>query len=334
MSRSLSHYLTRSAEELRSTVMLAKYVGIPDACVTLQGKLLIQRLCRTARLETPGNTKLLMRKHEVMRNYFDACLDLKGLELCRPDAIGVDNTDGRVPVWMMWLQGEASAPPIVKCCINSVRNNLGEDGYLVVIDESNLSQFIKFPEWIQDKLQKGVIDRTHLSDLVRLALLGLYGGLWLDATMFCAGSLTEVLHLPLFSIKRPDYGHRSVACGRFATYAMGASWDNRWIYAYIRDLFYAYWKNHDFLVDYLTQDYLIDYAIRHEKRVSERFMSIPNNNPQCDDLMPLMGEVFDLRKWHELNCKTSLFKLTWKRNIESALKDKRSFASHVLGSDL
>ena len=54
---------------------------------------------------------------------------------------------------------------------------------------------------------------THVpySDLLRMNLLAIYGGIWIDSTFFCAGlCFEEYMQLPLWSIKRPDYLHKPI----------------------------------------------------------------------------------------------------------------------------
>lgn len=79
------------------------------------------------------------------------------------------------PIWIMWYQGIENAPDIVKCCIESVKENCSGHE-VIVLSEQNLSEFVKLPDFIIEKFKKGYISRTHLSDMIRLNLLYLYGG--------------------------------------------------------------------------------------------------------------------------------------------------------------
>lgn len=47
-------------------------------------------------------------------------------------------------IWTLWWTGEDSAPEIVKCCLNSLRENA--NGYEVtVLDSKTYSQYVKLP---------------------------------------------------------------------------------------------------------------------------------------------------------------------------------------------
>ena len=54
-----------------------------------------------------------------------------------------------------------------------------------ILTEENYRDYVTFPPFIQQKIDSGVISKTHMSDLLRLELLIRHGGLWLDATVLC-----------------------------------------------------------------------------------------------------------------------------------------------------
>ena len=123
------------------------------------------------------------------------------------------------------------------------------------------------PDWVKAKQEAGIITRTNLSDLLRLSLLAEHGGLWLDSTFYCSGPLEKmVFSKPLWSIKRPDYLHCSVAQGYFAGYSLACDVKHRWIFRAIRDFFLEYWRTSNFMVDYLMVDYMIALAQRYDEQ--------------------------------------------------------------------
>lgn len=56
-------------------------------------------------------------------------------------------------VWTLWWQGEDKAPDIVKACINSMRTNIPY-AKVVVLNQFNIQEYIKIPEYIIDKFKK------------------------------------------------------------------------------------------------------------------------------------------------------------------------------------
>jgi hypothetical protein len=57
------------------------------------------------------------------------------------------------------------------------------------LDNDNLCNYIKLGDYVD--VTKKNINNTALSDVVRVALLKTYGGLWVDATTFCNKPLNE-----------------------------------------------------------------------------------------------------------------------------------------------
>ena len=330
---SIKRIVHRSCEEIGATVRIAKATSWPEAINTFRAKLDIQVMSRNGYKEPPAVRERLLRKHETVLKYLDgrfgdyyASYDY-GVPLPSLDSA----LEGKI--WMCWWQGEENAPEIVKACIESVRRNAGEHEVIVITDK-NLSHYVDFPEWVLEKVRAGVMSRTHLSDLLRLSLLADYGGLWLDATFFCTGSLDEYMHLPVWSIKRPDYLHASVACGMFANYSLACDDAHRRVFATLRDYYLRYWRENNELIDYLLTDYLIVLAQKYCNSVAMGFDNILSNNPQCDELIKVLGEPFDASEWERLKEDTQLFKLTWKQDFPESLDGRDTFFGRLLKREL
>lgn len=330
---SIKRIAHRSCEEIGATVRIAKATSWPEAINTFRAKLDIQVMSRNGYKEPPAVRERLLRKHETVLKYLDgrfgdyyASYDY-GAQLPSLDSA----LEGKI--WMCWWQGEENAPEIVKACIESVRRNAG-DHEVIVITDKNLSHYVDFPEWVLEKVRAGVMSRTHLSDLLRLSLLADYGGLWLDATFFCTGLLDEYMHLPIWSIKRPDYLHASVACGMFANYSLACDDAHRRVFATLRDYYLRYWRENNELIDYLLTDYLIVLAQKYCNSVAMGFDNILSNNPQCDELIKVLGEPFDASEWERLKEDTQLFKLTWKQDFPESLDGRDTFFGRLLKREL
>jgi len=101
--------------------------------------------------------------------------------------------DGLVPdipaipkiVYMLWLQGRASAPQIVKTNMDRWEA-LNPDYELCVLDEADVAELLR-----ETGFNIGAIGRAAVSDIVRLELLARTGGVWVDATLFPAIPLSE-----------------------------------------------------------------------------------------------------------------------------------------------
>ena len=107
-------------------------------------------------------------------------------------------------MWWCWFQGEENAPDLCKKCLESLRKYL-KDREIIVITEKNMYDYIDFPDFIKEKYNKGIITRTHLSDLLRIQLLIKYGGTWIDSTVLFTGfnDLTKsYFDVPLFLLSQ------------------------------------------------------------------------------------------------------------------------------------
>ncbi|WP_195419790.1 capsular polysaccharide synthesis protein [Collinsella sp. D33t1_170424_A12] len=326
---SIKRIVHRSCEEIGATVRIARVTSWPEAINTFRAKLDIQVMSRNGYIEPPAVKARLLRKHETVLRYLENRFGdfFASYDYVAPLPASDPLLDGKI--WMCWWQGEDSAPEIVRTCIESVRRNAGGHEVIVITDD-NLSDYVDIPEWVLEKVRCGVMSRTHLSDLLRLSLLADHGGLWLDATFFCTGPLDEYLHLPVWSIKRPDYLHASVACGMFANYSLACDEAHRRIFATLRDYYLTYWRESNELIDYLLTDYLIVLAQRHDPSIAVAFASIAPNNPYCDDLISLLNKPFDRSIWKELNTSTRLFKLTWKQEFKMMSETGPTFYKYLL----
>lgn len=329
--RRISH---RIGEEFRATRDIASVTSWRDALETFHAKWDIQVMNHNGFMEPPAVRDRLIRKHEIMLKYFERRYGdfYRNYDYDKPMAPVDPDMEGRI--WICWWQGLENAPEIVRRCVESIRRNAG-DHQVTIITDQNVEQYIDIPAWVKKKQSEGIISRTHLSDLLRLSLLAKYGGLWLDATFFCAGSFSKmVFGEPMFSIKRPDYLHCSVAQGYFANYSLGCADENRWIFRTLRDFYLHYWKLNDYLVDYLLTDYLIVLAQRHNKAISDAFAEIKPNNPRCDDLYKVLGKPYDDTLWRKLSAETTFFKLTWKQNFPIESNKQITFYGKLLSDKL
>ncbi len=159
-----------------------------------------------------------------------------------------------------------------------------------------------------------------------MSILAKYGGIWIDSTFFCTGrSFEDYMKLPLWSIKRPDYLHASIASGYFAGYSLGCGYENRWMFAVIRDFLFNYWKECDKLIDYLLVDYAVVISEMHNKEIADAFAKIEPNNTYCDELFKVLGQPYDENIWNRIKQDTVLYKLTWKQSFPKEINGKPTF---------
>ena len=186
----IKRIIYRSLEEIDATMKIAKVTSVGDAINTFRAKVDIQVMNRNGYKEPPNVKKRLIKKHEVMLEYFEKkfadFFEEYDYEQVLPDV----DPELRGRVWVCWWQGIDNAPAIVKKCVESIQKNV-HNHKVTIITEDNYKNYVEFPDWIEEKKKKGIISRTHYSDLLRLELLAKYGGIWLDSTFFCVKSDIE-----------------------------------------------------------------------------------------------------------------------------------------------
>lgn len=333
-TRGLQRIFKRTLEEIRALYQIACFSNIKDAYYVLDGKLVNRKVNSSGKKETVNQTKRLMRKHNVIFEYIAHQFAGFSAEYkCQEDSIPSDSNFKNC-IWVCWWQGIDNAPTIVKECIKSIQTSAGGK-QVILLDENNYKNYVKIPEFIEEKKNKGIISRTHYSDYLRVELLAEHGGIWLDSTFFCKNvDFDSIFKLPVWSIKRPDYGHLSIACGSFANYSLGCNFANRKFFAIIRDYLSEYWKKYDYMIDYLFLDYLIVLAKDTNEYINHTLNSIPENNPECDELQKIMNFEFNADSWRRIWAETQLFKLSWKQSYALEVEGKDTYYKKLIDKEL
>ena len=147
-------------------------------------------------------------------------------------------------IFWCWLQGIEKAPKLYISNLNSLIMNC-KDFNIIIINETNMFKYIKFPAYIIEKYKKKYMTRTHFSDLLRLELLIKYGGTWIDASVLITKYKKEYFNQDLFFFQERNYG--CVGSSWFITSDKGNP-----ILRTTRDLLYEYWRVNFSLYNYFT----------------------------------------------------------------------------------
>jgi len=84
-------------------------------------------------------------------------------------------------IWMYWDKGVEQAPHLVRKCVRSIVDN-NPTWDVAVLSNASLSQYLSPMEYLAS-VEMSVQAR---SDVIRIALLHKYGGVWADSTVFCS----------------------------------------------------------------------------------------------------------------------------------------------------
>ena len=289
---------------------------------TAIGEFLLLGKSRTAleilRLSTQLKTK--QRLYKKYRHILDLFEDKYN-----PDSLHESSNK----VWVCWLQGMENAPELVKRCYESIMQNL-TDREIILITSENMDQYVQFPQYIIDKWKSGVITNTHRTDLLRLELLIRYGGMWLDATVFCS---EERKNIPDYFFESDLFFYQSLKPGRdgnatyISSWLMSAKTNNKVLLA-TRELCYEYWKRENQMLDYfLLHDF---FSIVLDRYTEEWNKVVPRDNATPHVLLLRLFDQYDEKIWKAIKKQTPFHKLSYKYKDEQRLKDD-TFLKRIIG---
>ena len=237
----------------------------------------------------------------------------------------------KAPIWIFWWTGFETAPPLVKKCVESTCAHGGEHP-VHLLDRNNIGDYVTIPDYMQEKLRTKKMGLAHLADYIRVSLLSQYGGLWLDATIFCADTVPEsYFAMPIFTCKSlPDHCPY-LSQMRWTTFVFGG-WKNNVFYRYLKAAFEQYWSRANTAIDYLFFDYIIELGCREIPAIREQLEAVPMNNPHRDDLQAAMNRADPAENWNEiLQPDTVLYKLSWRETYAEKTADgKDSVYAYLL----
>ena len=79
---------------------------------------------------------------------------------------------------------------LVKMCYTRLKQVIDSEKMEIhLITLENYKEYVTFPEHITQKFEQKIITMTTLSDILRMCLLSIYGGMWVDATVFFTDSI-------------------------------------------------------------------------------------------------------------------------------------------------
>lgn len=228
-------------------------------------------------------------------------------------------------IWYCWLQGIENAPSIIHICLSSLKKQIaGKD--IRVVDDSNRHQLVELPEFIETKWKKKLIPPAMFADLLRLELLIKYGGTWIDSTILCTGSnyLPECLDADLFffQFKKNENAPFAGISNWFIT-----SCQNNVLLMALRDMLYAYWKDHDCVLEYFIFHRFFDMIA--EERPDEVSKIPYAYSPNVLALGHNWGRTFKQDTWERLISVVAFHKLAYKIE-DSVVKDKSNYYNYIV----
>lgn len=269
---------------------------------------------------TTGRTlyELNESRHQMMIDFIKNNYEeyrLTNYEGCKPARTDINDKN----IWVLWLQGEASMPDVVKVCYKNLKKNANGHN-VILLTNDNLEDYLCISPKIRNKVGKS-LSYTAFSDFVRLNLLSFYGGLWVDATFFITHPLDEsIFNTDFFSIKNKVNNNAIVCRYKWAVNFMFFP-QNSAIVAHVRNIFCAFWDKNDKPINYLFIDYCFEYERLHNNKFDSLIESLPYSNEYSHQIRLNFNDSFNQTKYDSWLKDTSLFKLSYKGDLREVTKE-------------
>lgn len=255
----------------------------------------------------------LSLKHQIILNYLRELDKTKIVPIMKPKKEVSAKT-----IWMFWWQGEANMPELVRACIHSVKQHAGEYN-VQLITKDNVIEYLDIP--ILSKVGKS-ITFIHFSDYIRLSLLKIYGGGWIDATIFLTQDIpVDLTTTDFYTIRHPRKTYFCVSDFRWGVSFLFANKENRLI-SRVQELFTAFWEKNNESLDYFLMDYCFAYIIDTDKECKKILESVPYNNPLTyNGIADKLSQPYNLNEYKEIIKATWVHKLSYKLPFKSNEKE-------------
>ena len=230
-------------------------------------------------------------------------------------------------IFSIWLQGEQSAPDIVKACWRSIRANSSRE--LVVLDSGSLGDWIDLPPHVTDKWKRGLIKPAHFTDICRVALLYRYGGYWMDATDFLPAGLPEWIDDRDFFVYMS--GERLRGWYAYIQNCFIRARRGNYLLALWLNAMLVYWSHEDSAIDYFVHQLLFMKAVESDPRAAELFAAMPKivQDPTHELWFGNASKPFDPELFRSLTA-AAAFQKTEYRSSDAVSPRPGSFADAMM----
>lgn len=235
-----------------------------------------------------GRRKLIRNKQDKIARFWSPIMQRYFQGEIPKNNLGVkDNMTGKKIIWQYWGQGiDENLPELVKICFESI-DRYCSDYQIIRLDDNSLKEYVNLPDYVWNDIGRPKFKHVFFSDLLRLALLQAYGGVWIDATILLTGPLPKKFQsMDFFVFQRddkvfdesnwpsPDIKYWSSDPRfkvRMLTSIMFARAENILVQAML-DLILYYWKTqkrirHYFILQILYQELVVDRFLNEKPEI-------------------------------------------------------------------
>lgn len=226
-------------------------------------------------------------------------------------------------IWQYWGQDCAFSelPEVVQIGFKSVEKYKGE--YKIIrLNDKIINEYIELPNFVHKKRLNPEFRFTFFSDLLRLALLNTYGGVWIDATVLLTNKIpTSILEQDFFLFQRNKISNYK---NKFNKMNLYFSWENNHRINHLTSFIVSnkenrtsqvllnallhFWETQNHIPHYFFFQILIN-KITNENSIHKIKLDIDDTLPHL--LQMIIKNDFSLIEYNNILEKTSIHKLTY-----------------------
>ena len=226
------------------------------------------------------------------------------------------------PIWVFWNKGLDNAPDIVKLCYRSVEKYAGRK--VILLTDENVQKYIHMPEYLNKKLEKGVLPLAIYTDLMRMALLEHYGGTWVDATVLLTKEIPKTILNSEFFVFHNSLGEIDNPV-LYPVWFIHAQRHNKTI-TEIRNVLFAYWRKNNHIPEYLFSNIVITQIMKQSPDVETNMPYL--NSDYSEYLVRVLGDSYTKEKLNWIKSLTGIHKLTYK--LDAAIDREETIYHHLM----
>lgn len=287
----------------------------------------IRKQWRFEYFEIPTQTQVAENWEAIIDQYYQG--NIKKYDL-QPKK----DLTGKKIIWQYWAQGIENATDLAKLCFATVDKFKG-DYEVIRITDDNLHGYLDFPDFVAQKRLQSEFRPVFFSDLLRVALINVYGGIWLDASILLTAPIPErFAAYDFFMFSRdPNSEHKSLGKNNAHLYF---SWREDFKVRYLSSVIYGQRKSplSATLLDLLLYFWEFETSIPHyfffQIMMNEvkAYKKTPFNFPIADDVLPhllqgVMNKKFEDDYYSYILKSSDIHKLS----LHTKLKEKDAFGN-------
>ena len=237
-------------------------------------------------------------------------------------------------IWQFWGQGWdfEKLPDVVKISYKSVEK-YKKDYEIIHLNMNNINDYLEIPAYILKKVEDKKMGFAHFTDIIRLALLYNYGGVWIDSTILLTDYLSqEYFEMDYFMFQRDDNLENKKDWEDYDDFYF--SWNNEMkvrvlnsiifakknneIIKTLLDMLLIFWEHNDLVPNYFFFQVLYTELIEnYYKKKQCKIVS----DTLTHELIRVWFDKFSQEKLDEITKRNNVHKLTYK--IDSGKRDTK-----------